>query len=159
MGALPQALEIIFEVQMKRSKLKISQKKIKHFNLQNTTLLPITISLDLHHLWFILSDLKWLWEHYLKLQKSSVQMKRSKLKISQKKIKHFNLQNTVFFFSYFLWTSLTFKAFNLLNFLAHFKCFKKCYRNTTFSSVNHFGILILTKQHTRNFLGDRESTL
>jgi hypothetical protein len=35
MKALPQALEIIFEVQMKRNNEKIIRKKISFFNLQN----------------------------------------------------------------------------------------------------------------------------
>jgi hypothetical protein len=35
MGVLPQALEIIFEVQMKMSNEKTNKKKNKHSNLQN----------------------------------------------------------------------------------------------------------------------------
>jgi hypothetical protein len=35
MGALPQALEIIFEVQRKKNNDKSNKKKNKHFNLQN----------------------------------------------------------------------------------------------------------------------------
>jgi hypothetical protein len=36
MGALPQALQIIFEVQTKRSNEKNNKKKNELFNLQNT---------------------------------------------------------------------------------------------------------------------------
>jgi hypothetical protein len=35
MGALPQALEIIFEVQIKRINKKLARKKKKNFNSQN----------------------------------------------------------------------------------------------------------------------------
>jgi hypothetical protein len=35
MGVLPQALEIIFEMQMKRRNEKIARQKIKLFNSQN----------------------------------------------------------------------------------------------------------------------------
>jgi hypothetical protein len=35
MGALPQALEIMFEVQRKKNNKKITRRKISFFNLQN----------------------------------------------------------------------------------------------------------------------------
>jgi hypothetical protein len=43
MGALPQALEIIFEVQRKRSNEKTNKKKIKHSNLQNVFFFPFSL--------------------------------------------------------------------------------------------------------------------
>jgi hypothetical protein len=45
MGALPQALEIIFEVQRKTNNEKTNKKKNKHFNLQNVFFL-VPFSLD-----------------------------------------------------------------------------------------------------------------
>jgi hypothetical protein len=46
MGALLQALQIIFEVQSKRSNEKINNKKNKLFNLQNAILFYFSLSLD-----------------------------------------------------------------------------------------------------------------
>jgi hypothetical protein len=49
MGVLPQALEIIFEVQRERSNEKNSKKKNKLFNSQNVFFFPFFFSLDLSY--------------------------------------------------------------------------------------------------------------
>jgi hypothetical protein len=46
-GVLPQALEIIFEVQREKSNEKNSKKKSKFFNLQNAFFLSFFFFLDL----------------------------------------------------------------------------------------------------------------
>jgi hypothetical protein len=67
MGVLPQALEIMFEVQMKRSNKRITRGKKKLFNLQNVCAFffpslwtPHTLEPHnfLKYLLFILDDLK-----------------------------------------------------------------------------------------------------
>jgi hypothetical protein len=70
MGVLPQALKIIFEVQMKRSNEKVARRKIS-FSTYKTHLfffpLWTLLTFKTHNFFlFILNDLKMLQEHHLK---------------------------------------------------------------------------------------------
>ncbi len=89
------------------------------------TTLSLVTSLDLHHLCFILSDLKWYWSSTSSYRNHlfEVQMKRSNEKNKKKKIS-FSTHKRFLFLFFLLFGPLLLSYLLTLSFLVYFKRFK-----------------------------------